>query len=86
MMLRHPSSAKRRPQLMFAITNKIRTIIAVGVVGAALASSGVASADTLTVQPATTTVAASATTATATEYSLLRVVVVMFKSALPLTP
>lgn len=71
---------------MFAITNKIRTIIAVGVVGAALASSGVASADTLTVQPATTTVAASATTATATEYSLLRVVVVMFKSALPLTP
>jgi hypothetical protein len=43
---------------MFTITNKLRTIVAIGAVGAALASSGVASAATVVHQPGTATATA----------------------------
>jgi hypothetical protein len=61
------------------LTTKIRTAIAVGAVGAALASSGVASATSVTPQSSTTTtVAAGGPTAAApmVEYTILVGVVV----------
>ena len=45
---------------MFTITNKIRTIVALSAVGAALASSGIASAATAVRQPGTATTTAAA--------------------------
>jgi hypothetical protein len=61
---------KEKPTML---TTKLRSIIAIGTVSAALASSGIASAATVATQPGTSTVAAAPTTATApmVEYTIL---------------
>jgi hypothetical protein len=61
---------KEKPTML---TTKLRSIIAIGTVSAALASSGIASAATVATQRGTSTVAAAPTTATApmVEYTIL---------------